>query len=613
MGWFSDTVTYTGDIAISHLIDKLPENPIKAAVREAVLSDYEIIDAVVAARTTTMGSKVLAYYVKDSPDLDLPRDDFPSQLGGVLPIITIRENRNNILGSGMTSKIDATTKALGKINASLHSITAGVDSGGGMVNDVHVMFAANVWSDTTGTAEYFFRLFKKLYDPTYDEQWWMGFTSVTATDSFDAAADAIEAKKDVNAAIDSGATPTDIEILSLDLAAKEDFLITTIKSIAPKITSWDYTKSPLIQGYKTHYVTNDSEYTQVFKYSTITSRIAPGVIGPVGHYVKSLKDRSATSILDTTTLGNFDSVSVSKQITPTVCETYTIYGMTVVNQVRYDNGDYKYIEHTVSSGLHGTFIVPLFTSITKEMSDFAEEQFLSDSLILYVQTVSSTKRSWFQSSVFMWIIAIIVIIIITVVTWGGATAGAILAAQGIMAAVVYTATTVIITIISSIVLSYIVKGIISLLAPLIGKKAATILTAVVVIVIALYTGYADTSIADLPWAEILLKTGAAVIDTAQSVIQLENAEELLKLTAEITGFAFYSDLVNKEITRGLDLLDTSIDNLLYSTVNSVLIVRETPDDFYQRTIHQGNVGMLGISAVSDYTQNKLILPKEFPS
>jgi hypothetical protein len=148
---------------------------------------------------------------------------------------------------------------------------------------------------------------------------------------------------------------------------------------------------------------------------------------------------------------------------------------------------------------------------------------------------------------------------------------------------------------------------------LIGAKAATALTLVVAVTVMLYTGYGDVNFADLPWAEVLLKTGSAIIDTVQSVVQLENAQELLKLTAEITGFTAYAGLVTKELNRGIDLLGTPIENLLYSTANSVLLVRETPDDFYGRMIHQGNIGILGIDAVSHYTDNKLVLPKEFPS
>lgn len=623
MGWFSAEITYTGDISISHLIDKLPENPIKAAVREAIQNNYEIVDVVTSARSSTMAVKVKAYYdfVKADPALDLPGSNFPSQLGDALPFISIKENRNNVLGSGMTAKIKASKTALSKLNLSLAGLTNAVNSGGGTVDDVHVMFGANVWSNTAGTAEYFFRLFNKLYDPIYDQQWWMGFSAVKGTDAFDAAAAAIAARKAVDAAIASGAATTIIDSLSADLVAKEDFLAAVLKSTEPKKTSWNSSNSPLTGGIKTFYVTNNSEYTQTFSYLTVTKKITSGVIGPVGHYVKSLRVYNDTSFndikdlitLDGTLQHNFNSVAVSRQISSTFYETYTIYGMSTRNQVRLGDGSYKFVYHTVSSGLHGTFVVPLFAGISAEMNDFVEEQFLSDSLILFIQTVSETKREWYESAAFKWLVAIVIIIVVTVLTWGSATTQAILLTQGFMAAVQATALTLLSYAIGGIALSYIIKGVIAILTPLIGVKAATVLTMVTAIAIALYTGYGDVNFADLPWAEILLKTGASVINVVQSVVQLENAEELLKLTGEIKEFSFYSGLVTKELNKGMDLLDTSIDNLLYSTMNSVLFVKETPDDFYNRTIHQGNVGILGIDAVSSYTNNKLVLPKELPS
>jgi hypothetical protein len=623
VGWFDAEVTYTGDISIAHLIEKLPENPIKAAVREAIQSNYEIVDAVTAARSSTMAVKVKAYYdfVIADPALDLPVSNFPLQLGDALPFITIKENRNNLLDSGMTAKIEASEKALRKLNLSLSGLTTAINSGGGTVDDVHVMFGANVWSNTAGTAEYFFRLFNKLYDPIYDQQWWMGFSAVKGTDAFVAAAAAIQARKAVDAAIASGAATTTIDSLSADLVAKENILAAILLSTEPNVTSWNSSNSPLTEGTKTYYVSNAGEYTQTFSYLTVTKKITSGVIGPVGHYVKSLRVYNDTSFndiknlitLDGTLQHNFDSVAVSRQISSTFYETYTIYGMAIRNQVRFDDGSYKFVYHSVSTGLHGTFVVPLFAGISAEMNDFVEEKFLSDSLILFVQTVSETKTEWYESTAFKWIVAIVIIIGVTILTWGSGTTQAILLTQGFMAAVQATALTLISYVIGGIALSYVIKGIIAILTPLIGVKAATAITMVAVIAITLYTGYGDVNFADLPWAEILLKTGASVIDVVQSVVQLENAEELLKLTSEKTAFSSYSDLVTKELNRGMDLLDTSIDNLLYSTMNSVLIVRETPDDFYNRTIHQGNVGILGIDAVSNYTSNKLVLPKELPS
>jgi hypothetical protein len=527
----------------------------------------------------------------------------------------------------MTSKIAATNKALSKINLDLTSITKSIDKGGGTLNDAHVLFAANVWSDTAGTAEYFFRLFNKLYDPVYDEQWWMGFTSSKATDSFDAAAVVIKASKAVEDAIASGATEATINSLRLELVAKEALLTAIMKSTAPKKTTWDVTKSTLNQAFKTYKVTNvtddiDGEYSQTFSYATVTKTTTLGIIGSVGHYVKTLKAFSTTSSLDTALLPNFDTVSVSKQITLTEYETYTIYGMTTVNRVNYEDGGYKDIKNTVSIGVKdvnkkGTFVVPLFKNITKEMNDLIEERFLSDSLILYVQTINEIQLEWFQSDFFKWLIIIIVIIIVIVVTiFSGGTASpyAIYVAQGIIAALYATAIIVIQQIVIAVVISLILKAMIAILTPLIGVEAAAALTAIVAVAIMLYTGYGDAEfLADLPWAEVLLKTGACIVNTVASALDFENTQELLKLTAEMAGFTTYAGLVTKELDKGMDLLGTPIENLLYSTVNSLFIVKETPNDFYHRTIHQGNVGIMSIDAVSSYTHNKLLLPKEFPS
>lgn len=583
------TTIYGAGVSITHLMENA-DDPLKSAAIQAVQNNYPIVDSILSARSQTIGFKANAYYdfVKADPALGFPIDNFPSQLGGVMPFITIKENKNDLWFSGMDSKILAASKALKILNLSLSSITEAVNTGEGQVDDVYVMFATNIYSDSLGTAEYFFRLFNKLYDPVYDQQWWMGFSNVVST-------------------------------------------------------AWDGNNSPLDQGFKVHYITDEIEFTQFFRYLTVKHEITNGVIAPVGKFVKNLQISTNIINLQNTQLDgsnyfgmlgdlvegrhNFDSIAVSKQISPTQYETYTIYGLMSFNPVRYPDGRFMTIVHTVGGnveisednklifliGSPETFVIPMFVNLTKEMSDFSEQKILSDSLILYIHTVSETKSKWYQSTWFKALVMVIVIVVVTIITWGTGTIQATLWVWGLMAAIIETAAIVIVTLAVGYALSLLLKGIIALLTPLIGAEVATVLTMVVAIAVMLYTGYANVNFADLPWAEILLKTGSAIIDTAQSALQIENAQELLKLTAEIAGFTAYAGLVTKELNRGMDLLGTPVENLLYSTVNSVLLVKETPDDFYGRTIHQGNVGILGIDAVSDYTHNKLVLPKEFPS
>lgn len=211
----------------------------------------------------------------------------------------------------------------------------------------------------------------------------------------------------------------------------------------------------------------------------------------------------------------------------------------------------------------------------------------------------------------MWIVGAIIIVLVTIATWGTGTVQATLAVSGFVAAVQATVVAVLVNVAIAVAISIIIKAIVAILKPFIGETAALIVSTVAVIAVMVATGYVDVS--SMPWAEMLLKAGAVVIDLASSAIQIESAKDLLELTAEVAGFTAYAGLVTKELDRGMDLLGTIDDNLVYGAARSILIVKETPDDFYNRTIHQGNVGILGIDAVASYTSTKLTLPKEFPS
>jgi hypothetical protein len=40
-----------------------------------------------------------------------------------------------------------------------------------------------------------------------------------------------------------------------------------------------------------------------------------------------------------------------------------------------------------------------------------------------------------------------------------------------------------------------------------------------------------------------------------------------------------------------------------------VIFGEAPEEYFNRTVHSGNVGILGIKAISDYVDNALKLPE----
>ena len=44
-------------------------------------------------------------------------------------------------------------------------------------------------------------------------------------------------------------------------------------------------------------------------------------------------------------------------------------------------------------------------------------------------------------------------------------------------------------------------------------------------------------------------------------------------------------------------------------ITPLTIFGESPGDFYNRTVHSGNVGVIGLGAISSYVDNALTLPK----
>jgi hypothetical protein len=68
--------------------------------------------------------------------------------------------------------------------------------------------------------------------------------------------------------------------------------------------------------------------------------------------------------------------------------------------------------------------------------------------------------------------------------------------------------------------------------------------------------------------------------------------------------AFQSDAETKMklLEDAQSLLDSNL------RLNPLVIFGETPDDYYRRTVHSGNIGIIGYAAVHDYVEVALRLP-----
>jgi hypothetical protein len=131
-----------------------------------------------------------------------------------------------------------------------------------------------------------------------------------------------------------------------------------------------------------------------------------------------------------------------------------------------------------------------------------------------------------------------------------------------------------------------------------GMDLALIL-AVVLAMTGFFKAINAGSIKGAPWAIELLQTANGLVKAVGA-----NISDLMQgIADEYSSLALLQTEAEKEFERAQKLLENN------THLNPFVIFGESPDDYYNRTIHSGNVGVIGISAISTYVDQALRLPE----
>jgi hypothetical protein len=270
------------------------------------------------------------------------------------------------------------------------------------------------------------------------------------------------------------------------------------------------------------------------------------------------------------------------QVTENTYDEVSIQGLSLQYHIW---GDYS-VSATIGDP---KLLIPLDYSITSKYPITYREDLYAKSLHLVFNAVVQTEVQWYESGAFK-LVMLIVAIVITVYSYGADGGSAIATALGLSGAVGLIA-----TIIVTILIGQMMPSVYKLFVRVLGKDAANALALIAVI----YGGYKiidSGSIAGAPFATDLIQLG---MNLHQAVI----AQEFLDLQTEAEDFGRYA-------AEQTELLKKSQDLLKQDTLLSPLVIfGESPEDFYNRTIHSGNIGVVGIDAVSMYVASALTLPK----
>lgn len=247
---------------------------------------------------------------------------------------------------------------------------------------------------------------------------------------------------------------------------------------------------------------------------------------------------------------------------------------------------------TIGDEEDAILLIPIDRSITEDWSLPDQEKLYSRSLHYVFNSVTTVKLKWYQTGVFK-AIMLIIAIVITIFTYGSDGGSTIYAA---LAAGAYTVAVQLI--VMAIIQFVVVQAAFKLFAKAVGAKAAFIV-AVIAAMYGIYDAMDAGSLANAPFAQELLSVSSNLVMAANGQIALDT-QDLIK---EYSALEKEYEEQMKLIERAQELLDTN------HHLNPFILIGEKPEDFYNRTVHSGNIGVVGIEAISSFVDMKLTLPK----
>lgn len=336
-------------------------------------------------------------------------------------------------------------------------------------------------------------------------------------------------------------------------------------------------------------VIQDKKFKMTLNHGGIYRNFVIGSIGPAGKVTTNFYNSSNSQVFRDF-MGNSTVKTLPatlhvyrKQLTANVYEEYQVANLQMTYHIY---GNYAITADETDDIL----LIPIDHSIVKKYSVVVREELLSRALHFVFNSAVITHIKWYQTGIFR---VFLIVLAIAITYYSGGTAwesiGAALAAGAVGTAVML----ILEMVFWRILFAYVFK----LFVRLVGIKIAFIL-AVVAAISGTYLGVENGGLEGAPYATELLQASTNLIEASNVVLK----EQIGDFLAEVSAF-------DKQMKEEMKLLEDA-ERMLEPTarLNPLIIFGESPDDFYNRTIHTGNIGTLSITAVSEFVNVKLRLP-----
>lgn len=331
----------------------------------------------------------------------------------------------------------------------------------------------------------------------------------------------------------------------------------------------------------------DGGFRVVMSYDDIAWRTRAGSIGPKGTY--STHTDVAENIGTIAIPGGKLVVQYYRyQVSDSAYEQVAVMNP----RMRYDIRD----DHQVlGNGTDDICLVPVNREIAHEMVLLEREQLYYRSLHLVFNSYVVEKVEWYQRGAFK---VFMIILAVVIAFYTGYFDVLIVAIEA--GSLTQIGIAVVTMVIEKIVIDYVFE----LLVGALGVEVAVIIATVSALVGAGFIVKGGK--AAMGWAETLLKASTGLT----SGVGAELERLVSKYQAEVSEFELLKEEKAAELEAGQDLLDQK--NLLdpFAFIGETPMVRhnESPQDYFNRTVHSGNVGVVGFDFIEYFVDTSLKLP-----
>lgn len=347
-------------------------------------------------------------------------------------------------------------------------------------------------------------------------------------------------------------------------------------------------------------------------YNYIESAVIGGSVGPVGTVTREetilpvgkhqyWQDHEEWPRWVTAFDWERSSITFRKQTTAGSYVETKVVGLVHINYVK---GNYR-VETTLADAQdeeNNNFVVPINQFLTDQMTLQEENELMYYSMNLIFNSVVVTRTKWYQSSFFKFVVLVVAVYL--TITSGGAAGGigktlaTAMGAKGVSATII----AVLINVAASMAISYGFR----ILVKELGMENSWVAWAAAVITL-VYLGQQEGGLDGTPWAEALVHSVVAIPAGISANVQAEMKD----LMEESKQFWEEAEEKTESLEAGQELLETSnlIDPFEFIEAGQYFNPDESPEEFYNRTIHAGNVGIIGLDAIHNFVDYKLTLPQ----